>query len=114
MGRHQNIRHLVVAHLAKHAGKPVTANEIMTATGLSLTQVQAQMRMIIADGQPVTVVSRAQVWVFNPEPEAAPEDETAPGDPTGEIFEGIGRTRSGAIIVRDGNGVLFVLREMDL
>lgn len=114
MGRHQNIRHLVVAHLAKNAGKPVTAEELMSSTGLSLTQIQAQMRMMIADGQPVTVIARARVWVFSPEPETEPETVTEPGDPSGEIFEGIGRTRSGAIIVRDGNGVLYVAREMDI
>lgn len=114
MGRHQNIRHLVKSYLLRNAGQPVTADELQAATGLSIIQIQSQMRNMVKEGEPVTVVSRARIWTYQPEPEPEPEDETNPDDPTGEIYEGIGRTRAGKVIVRDGNGVLFILEDLDL
>lgn len=112
------IRPAVMAYLVKHTGKPVQVNDLVSATGFSLTQIQAAMRNLIRDDAPVRVIHRARIWVYDPEPKTEPktEPETEPEteDVTDEIFEGIGRTRSGAIIVRDGKGILYVAREMDV
>jgi len=101
-----------MAYLLKHAGKPISALDMVRDTGLSLEQVQGQMRYIIADGHPVTVITRAQLWKYDPEPET--ETEPEPEDVTGELFECIGRTRSGVPILRDGHGVLYLARVMDV
>lgn len=112
VGRKPTIRPIVVAYLLKHAGKPVTALDMARDTGLTLEQIQGQMRYIIADGLPVQVITRAQIWKYEPESETAPEPE--PEDVTGELFECIGRTRSGTPVVRDGNGVLYLAQVMDV
>ena len=112
MGKRGMIRPALMSHLIRNAGKPVQVEDLTSITGVELTQIQAAMRNIILSGEPVRTIVRARVWVYEPETGTEPEPDTA--DPTGEIFEGVGRTRSGAIIVRDGNGVLYVAREMDL
>lgn len=103
-------RPAILAYLIKHAGKPVMVDDIMKSTGFTLTQVQSQMRNMITDGLPIITLAKAQIWQYNGQPEPEPETH----DVNGDVFEGIGRTKSGAIIVRDMNGILYVCREMDV
>jgi hypothetical protein len=109
-------RPAVMAHLVKHAGKPVTLEDLTSVTGFTATQVQSQLRNLIKDGHPVSVLVRAQIWKYEPTTEPEPEpvnpDER---DVTNIVYEGIGRTGAGAIIVRDvDTRTLYVLRELDI
>jgi hypothetical protein len=105
-----------MAYMAKNSGKPVTLEDLRNATGFTATQVQSQMRNLIKDGQPITALVKAQMWKYEPTTEPEPEpvnpDER---DVTNIVYEGIGRTGAGAIIVRDvDTRTLYVLRELDI
>lgn len=110
-------RPAIMAHLVKYSGKPVTLEDLTNATGFTVTQIQSQMRNLIKDGQPITVLVRAQIWKYEPvtEPEPEPVKNTDERDVTNMVYEGIGRTSAGAVIVRDvDTRTLYVLRELDI
>lgn len=106
-------RPAIMKVLVKTNGKPVTLEDLMKATGFSATQVQSQMRNLIKYGYPVEVLDKAQMWKYTGDVEPVPAtDERAVTD---MVFEGIGRTASGAILARDvDGGTLYVLRELDI
>lgn len=102
----------VLDALIKNAGKPVSLNDLKRATGFHEGQIQAAIRNLIAADQPIKIVMKAQVWQYNgtPEPETEPENGPASGD----VWEVIGRSKNGKIILRDGTGLLFVAEPMDV
>lgn len=105
-------RPAVIAHMAKSGGKPVTLEDLVKATGFTVNQIQSQMRNLIKDGQPITVLDKAQMWKWTGDAEPKRERDTS--DVSGLIYEGVGRASSGAIIVRDEQGTLFVLKEVQI
>lgn len=125
-GRTPTVRPRIMAYLVEHVGKPVTAEKIQAATGLELSQIQAQMRSMIKEGLNVTVIVRGHIWMYSPEPvqpepqpEPAPEPETDPMKttrmPTDMVFEGVGTTSDHTVIVRDVETErLYVLTDIEL
>lgn len=64
------------------------------------------MRDMVKNGQPVTVLHRGRVWKYD----AVPEPEAEKPDVCGNLYEAIGRSSTGAVIVRDNEGLLYVLK----
>lgn len=98
--------------LTSHPGKPVSARDLSAYTGFTAGQVQAAVRNLIASGYPIKVIMRAQVWQYEPEPETVPEPETGPA--SGDVWEVIGRSKNGKIILRDGSGILYGAEPLDV
>jgi hypothetical protein len=110
--RMQPVRSIILKVLADLAGKPVHIDTIVQRTNLKPVQVKAGMNLAIKDGLPIKVIQPANVWVFNPEPEAPTESNT-PANRTGEVWEVIGHAKSGAPLLRDENGTLYRATEVE-
>lgn len=67
--------------LTDNAGQAVTAEVIQQITGLELLQVQnAIARLISANGLPIKVMSRGQVWKYDARPQIKPALTVVPAD----------------------------------
>jgi hypothetical protein len=110
MGSHRT-RPAVMDYLVKHPAKPVSLTDLVSTTGFTGEQIQYVMRSLIRENYPIQVAVRAQMWVYNPEPEPLKDDE--PDNRTGEVWEVVGHARSGAPILRDEHGILYRATEME-
>ena len=97
--------------LTDMAGKPVHLDTIVKRTDLTKTQVQAAMNHAVKDGLPITVISKATVWRLDALPESLKEDQ--PDNRTGEVWEVVGHTKSGMVLLRDEDGILYRATEME-
>lgn len=103
----------VLAEISRHRGLDVPITTLTGATGLTDVQVRASMRQLIdRDGLPITVIMRGQVWRY----EASNTVTVSPAveAKTDTVFERIGRTSTGDVIVRgDVTEILYVLSEIE-
>lgn len=104
----------IMSYLVKHPYEPVTLDDLVQVTGLSRAQIQAQFRMMIADGIPVRVITRASIWQYEPEEKVEPESDPEPVRVVGQMFEAIGKAKSGAIVLRDENGDMYSANPLDI
>lgn len=115
----QNISNGVIAYIKTRANEVVTANEIVSATGLTGEQVRYAMRRILEKttlGNHIKVVNRGNTWEVGNIPgsrkaKAAPEPEVKPAVvPNKElIFEAVGTLQDGAYVVRSADQRLWRL-----
>lgn len=101
----------VLTYVHNHPGKSIRIEDLVKATGFTATQVQAVMLRLSHDpARRITVIQRGSLWRYDPEPEAV----TEPQDVNGNIYEAVGRSATGAIIVRDNDDVLYVLKPIKI
>lgn len=107
------IRPDVLRFLVRRTGEICFLKDIVTETGFTERQVQSCIAHLIEEGVPITVETRARAWRYMPEPmlEAKREPEHKPEDD--DVFERVGVTRSGKIIVRGDSSTLYVLHELE-
>lgn len=107
------IRAACLKVLTDMAGKPVHVDTIVERTNFEHSQVKASLNHMVKDGLPIEVINKSVLWVYTgqaePEPTAAPTTGRA-----GELWEVVGVTKStGALILRDENGILYRATEME-
>lgn len=100
----------VMKYLVSHSGKPITIDDIMSATDLEKKQVQDQMRVLKNEGHNIQVLSKAAVWIYTAEPEKPEESDEI----VGSLFTCIGRSKKGFPILQDETGNLYLAKEVDL
>lgn len=104
-------RPAVLGYLIKHPGELVSLADLMQVTGFSATQIQSQMRNLIAEDYPLTVIARAQIWKYTGDAKPELKDD-GPDNRVGEVWEVVGHTKSG-VILRDEFGTLYRTTEME-
>lgn len=111
MSRSQN-KAKVVAYLNRHVGDPVSVEQICDATELTRKQAQGVMYHLIATGT-VKVLARGHSWIYNP---AAGHAAPPPPEQATVVdkLEVVGRTRDGAMLARDPDGILYSVRELEI
>ncbi|QNJ57718.1 hypothetical protein SEA_KEANU_113 [Streptomyces phage Keanu] len=99
----------VLAALNNHRGLDVPVGTLVAETGLTEAQVQTSVRNLInREKLPITVVVKAQVWRYEAANQVKPKEE---GD---TLFELIGKTKSGVLIVRGNQSdILYTLEALD-
>lgn len=109
MGSRIKLQQAIIAYLAKHPKKPIQVDDLEKVTGCTRTQVQAVMLRISQEpARGITVLNRGNVWRYDPPADPEAQKQAANGD----LYESIGHTSSGATIVRDADGTLYVLKEI--
>lgn len=123
------IRERVMEHFARNAGEEVTLADLVEATGAEARQVRTAINGIRSDHGferidfPIEIIERGEVWFHDPETkaqvkeynrnakveEATVEAEEAvdPG-----MFEFVGMTKDGDMVVRDGEGILYKTEQL--
>lgn len=87
----------VLAALVQRRGRDVSIQELATASGLNDAQVRSAMRSLKErEGQPITVIQRGAMWRLETDNTAAPGKTEL----TDEVFEKVGESKSGEVIVR--------------
>ncbi len=105
------VRAMCLKVLTDLAGKPVHVDTLMERTNLSAVQIKAAMNHAVKDGLPIKVISTATVWQFAGTVEPLKDDE--PDNRTGELWEVVGHTKSGMVMLRDEVGILYRATEME-
>jgi len=104
------VRSIVLKVLTDMAGKPVHVDTIVQRTDLTPTQIKAGMNHAVKDGLPIKVIQPANVWMFIGED---PKIDDQPDNRTGEVWEVIGHSKTGAVVLRDEDGILYRATEME-
>lgn len=109
----RGIRATLMEYFAKRTGEYVYANDLMKATSLSLDQIQGNINNLIRDDKlgklnfPIEVITRGQIWVHRPAPA-----KVEPVQHERRVFEELGWTKRGTLIIQDEKGTLFEATEL--
>lgn len=95
----------------KRPGEKISVFELMQILNLSKDQVQTAIHRI--RNIELTVVTRGQVWVYNPDT-ARPAITVEPAPVARMVFDYVGRTKRDHIIVRDLDDNLYTLNPLDV
>jgi hypothetical protein len=102
------IRGAIVKYFEEHPNTPVYLSDICNATGFTGLQVQSCMSHIIRENKkgnnvfPLDIVQQAQIWEHRT---GWVSEEAASNN--GTMFELVGQTKDGDVVIRDKSGVLF-------
>lgn len=99
--------------MTKRTGEVCFLRDIVTETGFTADQVQAAVwHLVKHNGEAINIVTRGQSWRYTGADTAT---EPEPADSlVGTVFECIGTSKNGAILVRGEDGNLYVLRELEI
>lgn len=88
----------VMESLNRHRGLDVPIKTVMDETGYTDRQVRSAVRSLIErDKMPITVVMKGQIWRYEASNTSKVEVQELPTD---TIFEYVGKTATGDLIVR--------------
>lgn len=113
-----SIRAALLTYLDRHVGQIVSLGDIVAATGLTPSQVQSNLSNIrnartdtgFDMAASLSVVTAGQQWIWRPVPSIPkPANATPPGK---RMFEEVGTTRDGAIILQCEQGKIFKAVEL--
>lgn len=118
--RTPDVASTVRALIEKYPGEQATVEAIQSITGFSAMQIRQVMRRLVRNVPGVSVVKAGQVWLYAPDaatlnqPAAATAEESEESNPNLrlETYHAVGTLSSGAPIVEDVNGGLFILVPM--
>lgn len=106
------VRPDVLRFLTKRTGEVCFLKDIMTETGFSEKQVQSCINHMKEEQLPIETVSRGRAWRYMPDAKLNAEPEHRPEDD--DVFERVGTTKNGKIIVRGDSTTLYVLTELEI
>lgn len=117
MGGSPTTPKIVTALNDKFVGKVVSKDRLAKVTGLTEGQVRDAMRRLAdTEGVGVTVIQRGNIWKYDPEAVTTAKvvEELAATAPSADtLYEEVGRTKDGRIIVKgDVTGNLYKLEEL--
>lgn len=123
---HPTIRTDILKVLTDRPGMVVYVDEIVEQTGFTKKQIQAVIGSLLksnVQGLSIAVHGNAwtyspvngNVWVDNPTAPVGPPVKTTPRKKKVEprIFEEVGHTKSGELMIRDQNMTLYFAKEME-
>lgn len=93
--------------LSSAPGATFWVDDLMTDLGATRVQVQGSANYLIHNGHPIRVVNKGTAWTYDEKP-PAPE---APAEQL--MFEQIGTTRIGDLILQDQNSNLYRATALD-
>jgi biotin operon repressor len=100
----------VTEYLLAHKNEHVSVGEMARATGLTHKQILDTMSYLkIRNGLPIEVIASGSVYVYR---ESSQQPPTAPNGHGKRIFEEVGTTRDGRVIVQDEEGALYAATEL--
>lgn len=97
----------ILAVFLENKNQAVTLNQLTHQTGLEASKVQSNVNNLKnskRDHFTIETITRGQIWILRDSPE-----KPTPGK---RIFEEIGPTRDGAIVIQDGDGNLYKATEL--
>lgn len=101
----------IKAHLMANQGRPVKVEELAAVVGKPVATVQKSMNIIAEDPDwEVFIAARGRLWNVRYIPDAEPEAAKVASEP--RMFEEIGFTRDGKLIIKDEDRRLWVAEEM--
>lgn len=109
----KGIRVALMEYFSKRPGEHAYLNDIAKTTGLTTEQVQHNINNLANDhrrGQidfNVETVTRGQVWMYRPN-----QKKDEPARPTKRVFEELGKSKKGTIVIQDEEGNLFEATEL--
>lgn len=111
MGKGQSVTPYVLKYLDTHVGETVFLADMATALKFKPSQIQSVMTRMNADPQEdLEIVSRGQAWRYRGHYTEAEVPSTTANDP--RLFDEIGVTRDGALIIQDVEGRLYRATEL--
>lgn len=106
------VRPDVLRFMTKRPGEIVFLRDMVMETGFTERQIQSCIGHMREEGVPIVVETRGRAWRYAPNHETATEPEHKPEDD--DVFERVGTTKSGKIIVRGDSATLYVLHELEI
>lgn len=130
------IRELVMNHFTRCVGEEVSVASLVKATGATAKQVRTAINGIRSDHGfkridfPIEIIERGEVWFYDPETkvqvkeynrnakgqtevyEETPAVEAEEASDTPDMFEFVGMTKDGDMVVRDGEGILYKTEQL--
>lgn len=103
----RNVKPLVFQRLVERPGQITFLSDLMEAVqkangAARETSIQNAMSQLIEEGKPIEVETRGHAWVYRPN--AKVKDK--------RVFEEIGTTSSGMVLVEGSDGKIYRLEEM--
>lgn len=108
---HSPTRPQVMAYFAARPGEHCFLENIVKETKLNHGQVRGAINNMIAANRrgelefPLEVVQKGQIWVHRPKAEEA-------SSTVSKVYEQLGITKAGEIIIQDETGVLYKAQEL--
>jgi len=110
MARGSGTGGIVLNYFTEHAGVPLDGHRVAKDTGLSVTQALNAMSNLVQDHPELGLV-RVRRGTYKWEPVSKAEAD-APAN-VGDVYEGIGKTRAGGLLVRHtDSGIVYKLTEL--
>jgi hypothetical protein len=113
-GKRRQVRPDVLRYLVRRTGEICFLKDIVTETGFTERQVQSCIAHMREEGVPIVVETRARAWRYTADHETATTPKNAHRPEDDDVFERVGTTKTGKIIVRGDSGTLYVLHELEI
>lgn len=108
--RRGQVQPAVWAYLTAHKDEQLWRDDIAAETGFTGEQVsQCVWGLITRKKLPIKVLLRGQSWVYSPH---EPETKVVAQPVEPRLFDEIGATRDGTLIIQDVNGTLYRATEL--
>lgn len=106
------IKPTVVEHFQKAPGVPQYVNDLSKAFAVSEHQIQECVAGIIRNNSlpGLTCEIRGRSWMYRPQATEAADPN--PRKPSARMFEEIGETRDGSVIIQDDAGKIYRAQEL--
>jgi hypothetical protein len=104
--KNRGITGQIKEYFVGNTGRTITLSELTSNLKNDARVIQQSMASILREKTPgFAVVVRAKAWKYDP----ATRPETKSDK---RMFEEIGKTREGEIVIQDDNGVLYLARNL--
>lgn len=108
----------IVGCLEKNDGKQVSIQQLAQNTGLNKSQIINAMWRLVNNGANIEVISHGTLWIYHAEAKKIPLPAVTEVPSTGQlkigmVFELIGRSPSGHLIIKSEDGIVYRVRTDD-
>lgn len=123
----KGIRGALMEYFAKHPNEPVFLRDLVAATGLITVQVQGNISNIMRDHKlgyldfNIERISAGQVWMYKPSAKSEAVETEKGENPSLDystqhkrVFEELGTTKRGSIVIQDDEGNLYKAVELEI
>ncbi len=104
------VQPFVLEELLKHPGEVIYIDDLAKNLGLLTQSVQNVTSQILQKRDDIEIEIRGRAWRYNPNKKK--EDETKKKETGKRLFEEIGLTKSGHIVIQDDHGAIYLANEL--
>jgi DNA-binding IscR family transcriptional regulator len=105
----QPVRSSVLEFMLQHPDRPHKAADVGRRTHTNPNSAATALARLAEDGHVEHETGRGRGWYIYRSPAAAAEEEITP---MGTVFEAVGRSSTGRTVVKDENGILWVIERL--